>query len=186
MTLEELTQAVLIEAPEAPIMTVRDMVRWAMRELCAQGNAWVVDDAPATAVGNDREVELGAPDNALPVRVLGIESGGRALRAGDEYAQLSPTRVRLRAQHSISDLRARLAVEPKPGEPMPDELARAHSQTLKHGALARLLLLPQPWRDADKALHHEQRWQAGISDAMRLAAYGHQAGGARVRPRRFV
>ena len=186
MTLEDLTQATLIEVPEAPIMTVRDMVRWAMGVLCAEGNAWVVDDEPVVAGANTSYAELEAPVDAFPVRLLAVEVGGRALRPGIDYEQASPTRITLKPAIKTSTLRGRLAVRPRLGKAMPEELLDRHAETLRHGALARLLMLPQPWREPELALYHQRLWDAGVNDAMRLAAYGHQVGGARVRPRRFI
>lgn len=187
MTLEELTQSVMMDAPEAPIMTVRDMLRWAMRELAREGNAWVVSDEPVIVAADTPYAELEAPPDTEPVRILSVEMDGRPIRPGSDYRQASPTRIELRRQPDANTLRGRLAVAPTSSAPdLPEELLSQHAETLKHGARYRLLLLPQPWRDAELAALHQRYWLAGINDAKRLASYGFQAGGARVRTRRFI
>lgn len=181
----DLLQAVVQDVPEAPLMTVRDMVAWAEARLCREGNAWVVNDEPVVVAADTPYAEMEAPFGALPVRILQITLDGRALVPGVDYQQITPTRVEFNNTPDKSLLYGRLAVAPAPGKSMPDELLREHAETLRHGALSRLLLLPQPWRDAEKSMYHEKHWRAGINDSMRLSVYGYQTG-ARVRKRRFL
>lgn len=183
--MDRLVQAVVQDVPEAPLMTVRDMVAWAEMRLCRDGNAWVVNDEPVVVASDTPYAEIEAPAGAIPVRILEIKRDGRALVPGVDYQQVSPTRVVFDKTPDESLLYGRLAVAPAPGKSLPDDLLQEHAETLRHGALSRLLLLPQPWRDAEKSMYHEKLWRAGVNDAKRLNVYGYQPG-ARVRKRRFI
>lgn len=186
MTLEDLTHATLVDAPGAPIMTVRDMLRWAMRELCAQGNAWIVDGEVATAAPDGETADLVAPADAEPVRLLTLKLDGRDIPPGGRYRQDAPGTITLTPSIDASALEGRLAVQPIAGASLPEMLITTHAETLRHGALWRLLMMPQPWRDPETAMFHRQHWQAGITTAKQLASYGHHVGGGRVRARRFI
>ncbi len=186
MTLDDLVADVALEVPDAPRASIKDLLLRAIYDLCVKGNAWVVDDEPVVAGADTPYAELEAPMDAFPVRLLAVEVGGKALRPGTDYEQTSPTRITLKPAIKASTLRGRLAVRPRLGKAMPGELLDRHAETLRHGALARLLMLPQPWREPELALYHQRLWEAGVNDAIRLAAYGHQVGGARARPRRFI
>lgn len=179
MTLDDLVQSTMMDAPEAPIMTVRDMLRWAMRMLCEEGNAWVEEGVIATATGDT--AIAASPSGADSVRVLSFSSPARL-----GFCQTSPTSIKLDRDPGVTSLEGRLVVRPTETSPMPEELVGEHADTLRHGALWRLLMLPQPWRDPDTAMLHHRYWVAGVNDAKRLSWYGRQAGGSRVTPRRFT
>jgi hypothetical protein len=183
--MDDLVQAVVQDVPEAPLMTVRDMLAWAQGRLCREGNAWVVIDEPVVVASDTPYAEMEAPSGAVAVRLLQVMLDGRALTPGIDYHQVTPTRVEFNDMPDQSLLYGRMAVAPMPGESMPDELLQEYAETLRHGALSRLLLLPQPWRDAEKSMYHEKLWRAGVNDAKRLNVYGYQPG-ARVRKRRFI
>lgn len=186
MTLEDLTHATLVDAPEAPIMTVRDMLRWAMRELAREGNAWVVDGEVATVSVDGETADLIAPADAEPVRLLTLKLDGRDMPPGGRYRQDAPSTATLTPPVDADALEGRLAVQPVVGTSLPEAIITTHAETLRHGALWRLLMMPQPWRDPETAMFHRRHWQAGITTAKQLASYGHQVGGPRMRMRRFI
>ncbi|WP_339934585.1 hypothetical protein [Vreelandella glaciei] len=184
--MERLVQSVVQDVPEAPMMTVRDLLAWAVIELCEQGNAWVIDDEPVVVAANTPYAELEAPPGAEPIRVLDVFDGGVRLTPGGDYRQTSPTRIQILRKTNASSLSGRLAVKPMQGNKLPQELLSLHRETLRFGTLSRVLMLPQPWRDTDMAMHYQKYWIAGVNDAKRLSVYGHQYGGVRVQPRRFI
>lgn len=175
MTLDELVTDTALAVPDTPRASIQDMLRWAARELCDQGNAWVVKQSLA-ASGEPPSAELAAPEGAEPLRVINLAFPHR---------QTAPDRVEFQ-RYPGDEVIARVAVRPLPGQDLPETLLSRYAETLRHGALARLLLLPQPWRDPELALDHRRQWLAGITEAKSQATHGFQRGGARVRPRRFV
>ena len=175
----DLLQTVVQDVPEAPLMTVRDALKWAEFRLCQDGNAWIVD-APITSEG-----AITAPVSATCVRALTVYRNGRAMTPGVDYEQLSPESVSIHRASGGDTFTARVAVKPTSDGDLPDSLRRQHFETLRHGATHRLLLLPQPWRNAEQAAYHETHFTAGINDAYRFSIYG-QHRNARVKKRRFV
>ncbi|MCC5904038.1 MAG: hypothetical protein JJT87_19175 [Halomonas sp.] len=175
----ELLQTVVQDVPEAPLMTVRDALKWAEMRLCQDGNAWIVH-VPVTSEG-----AITAPVGATYVRALTVYRNGRKMTAGADYEQVSPDAVVIHRQSHTDTFTARIAVKPNDDGALPTELRDQHFETLRHGATHRLLLLPQPWRNAEQAAYHEMHFNAGINDAYRLSVYGQQQG-ARVTPRRFT
>lgn len=184
MTIDDLVGDVIQSVPEAPMLSIRDALRWAQRELCKDGNAWVVSDGPVVVAANTPYAEIEAPPGARPVRVLSLSRGDHPLEPGADYTQASPSSVELKIKPKQSTLSGRLAV--RPDKDMPEALLAEHSETLCHGAKYRLLTLPQPWRDPDMAEFHHRHWRAGINDAYRLSMYGHHVGGAKAKLRRFI
>ncbi|QPI65936.1 hypothetical protein [Vreelandella venusta] len=175
----DLLQTVVQDVPEAPLMTVRDALRWAEFRLCQDGNAWIVD-APVTSEG-----AITAPVDTTCVRALAVYRNGRAMMPGADYEQLAPDIVTIHRQRNADIYTACIAVKPAPDNALPAELRDQYFETLRHGATHRLLLLPQPWRNVEQAAYHETQFTAGINDAYRLSVYGQQRG-ARVQPRRFM
>lgn len=186
MIFDEIANRVSIEVPDAPSMTVKDVILWAMADLCEQGNAWVHEDGPVVVAADTGHAELEAPENAEPVRVMQVIVDGRPLRAGEDYWQTGPGSIQMLLPISKSALTGRLAVKPEIGGQTPDSLTRAHADTIRYGALHKLFMLPQQWRDPEMAEYNRRMWEAGITQAKQRSAYGYQAGGARVRPRRFI
>lgn len=175
----DLLQTVVQDVPEAPLITVRDAIKWAEFRLCQDGNAWIVD-APVTQEG-----AIMAPEGTHSVRVLKLFRDGGLMIPGVDYEQLSLESVSIHRVRVGETFLARLAVKPTSDGSLPDELRHQHFETLRHGATHRLLLLPQPWRSVEQAAYHETYFKAGINDAYRLSVYGQQQG-ARVQPRRFI
>jgi len=186
MTVDDIIRRVSLEIPDAPRLTIKDMILWSMADLCDQGNAWVHTDGPIVVAADTDYAELEAPADAEPVRVLQVLIDDRPLRPGLHYRQTGPASIELSFTPKQSTLYGRLAVKPDPGKQMPAELTSTHAETLRHGALHKLFMLPQAWQNSDRAIYHRRLWEAGVTQAKQLAAYGHQAGGARVRSRRFL
>lgn len=186
MIFDEIAHRVSLEVPGAPSMTVKDMILWAMADLCDQGNAWVYEGGPVVVAADTDYAELEAPEGAEPVRVLQVLSDGKPLRPGDHYRQTGPRSIQILTPIKQKSLSGRLAVKPEPGGKIPDAVTSAYSDTLRHGALHKLFMLPQRWQDSERAIYHRRLWQAGVTQAMQRSAYGYQAGGARIRPRRFI
>lgn len=177
--MDGLVQAVVQDVPEAPLMSVRDALRWAEFRLCQDGNAWVVQ-SPVTPEG-----AVMAPEGTHCVRVLTLYRNDRAMTPSVDYEQVSPEVVVIYHQSTNDTFTARVAVKPTTEGTLPVELRNQHFETLRHGATHRLLLLPQPWRNVEQAAYHETHFNAGITDAFRLSVYGQQQG-ARVNPPRFI
>ncbi|MGE6778260.1 hypothetical protein ACQKFL_11535 [Vreelandella titanicae] len=173
-------QTVVQDVPEAPLMTVRDALRWAEFRLCQDGNAWIVDEVPVTSEG-----AIIAPSDVYCVRALTVYRNGREMAPGADYEQSSPGTITIHRQNSTDTFTARVAVKPTADGAMPEALRDQHLEALRHGATFRLLMLPQPWRNVEQAAYHETRFTAGINDAYRLSVYGQQQG-ARVKPRGFI
>ena len=186
MNTDDIVRRVAMEVPDAPSATIKDMLTWAMADLCHEGNAWVHSDGPVVVAADTDYAELESPADSEPVRVLEVLVDDRPLKAGIHYRQTGPSTIRLSFKPQENSLHGSLAVKPLPGKEMPEALTSLHHETLRHGTLHKLLMLPQPWKNPEQAIYHRQHWEAGVTRAKQLAAYGNQAGGARVRPRRFL
>lgn len=174
-----LLETVVQDVPDAPLMTVRDAIRWAEFKLCQDGNAWVMTDIPVSNEGS-----IIVPAEVYSVRALNVYQNGRKIGEGG-YEQTSPSQLTIHRQNENDTFTARVAVKPTAEGAMPEELRNQHFEALRHGATFRLLMLPQPWRNADLAAYHETHFTARINDAYRLSVYGQQQG-ARVKPRKFI
>lgn len=64
---------------------------------------------------------------------------------------------------------------------IPDSPATQHIETIAAGALARVLLLPQPWKDTALAGVYADRFNSGVSRAANSAARGHSSFKGRVK-----
>lgn len=184
MTLTDLVNRVVAYVPEAPLLTAREAVRWAMHELCDEGNIWrerreltVTDDDPPFITLEDTA-------EAEPVRVLSIKEGDRFVSPGD-YTQTTPSRIEF-AQMRDTSLTVRLALRPAPEGDIPADLMSQWRETLEHGARHHLLMVPQPWQNPELASYYERKFKAGQAHARQIASHGYQTGGARVRARRFI
>lgn len=178
--MDSLLEAIVQDVPEAPLITIRDAIRWAEFRLCQDGNAWIVTDVTVSSEGG-----IMAPDGVYCVRALTMYRNGREMPPGTDYEQLAPDAVTIHRQSDADTFTARVAVKPMADSALPDALRDQHFEALRHGATFRLLMLPQPWRNVEQAAYHETRFTAGINDAYRLSVYGQQQG-ARVKPRRFT
>jgi hypothetical protein len=64
---------------------------------------------------------------------------------------------------------------------IPDAPATQHIETIAAGALARVLVLPQPWKDPGMAGVYLERFDRGVSRAANSAARGHSSFKGRVK-----
>lgn len=186
MTINDLVDGLAVELPGCPLATIRDMLRWAQRELCAEGNAWISRDGPVVVAANTGHAEIEAPAGAEALRIVSLFDGARRLVPCVDYRQLGPSAVALTRPADQSTLRGELACRPLPGADMPSELIARWGEALSDGARYKLLALPQPWRDMAAAEFHRRRFIKAQTDARMLAHDGMQCGSVRMRVRRFV
>lgn len=185
MTQDDIVNQVVQDVPEAPLMTIREAVIRMARELCTEADAWVQDGEPVVVAANTDYPEVEA-SRGEPLRIISLTINGRECGNGEGYRQTSPKTVILDRKPSASVIYGRLACRPIRGDMPPSSVVSRWADVIADGARWRLLALPQPWKDMDLALYHQRLWQSGVNDAKRLARYGHQTGGARVRSRRFL
>lgn len=186
MTLNELADDIALDVPDAPLATIRDMIRWAERQFCTDADAWVVTQEPVVVAADTPYAEVEAPAGAEPMRIVVLKSEGRDLKPGFDYVQVTPTRVDFRQTPKVSILYGELAVRPKVGQSMPDADFARWADDIGHGARHRLMMLPQPWKDLQLAEYHRKLFQAGKHDAKQASRLGHQLGGAQVKLRPFT
>lgn len=187
MTLDDLVNDVIHEVPEAPLMTVRQMVRWAAYTLCSQADAWVVREGPIVVAADTDYPQLVVPSGAEPLRLRALETAdGDALRHGVDYVQPTPGTISFLRTPPAATLYGELACRPPLDGDPPETLLRDWFQGLAHGARYRLLTLPQPWQNAETALYYHRLFQGAVHDAKQAATFGHHRGGRRVRARRFL
>lgn len=187
MNINDLTDSLIIEVPGCPLPTIRDMLRWAQRELCAEGNAWIVSDGPVVVGANTPFAEVDVPSGAETLRIVRLLQDGRELKPGLDYRQTGSNGVEfLRSvPHSVT-LLGSIACRPAYGKDMPAELMSRWAEALLDGARSRLLSLPQPWRDAQLAEHFRRKFLDHQADARTLAADGNQSGSVRMHVRSFT
>lgn len=186
MSTNDLAETLSIEVPGCPLATIRDMLRWAQRELCTEGNAWIVRGEPVVVAADTDYAELEVPVGAEALRIMGLLSGWRRLRPGSDYYQTGPNAVSFRSRPGQSTLYGELACRPLPGADMPEELITRWGEPLMDGARYRLLMLPKPWRDPQLAEFHRRKFMDAQADARSLAIDGLQHGSIRMHARRVV
>lgn len=186
-TIADLVDDLVPEAPGCPASTVRDALRWAQRELCAEGNAWIVSDGPVVVGADTPFAEVEVPSGADALRIVSLLQGARELKPGLDYRQTGSNGVEfLRATPDSSTLLGSLACKPARGRDMPAELLARWEEAIKDGARSRLLTLPYPWRDLRLSEHYRRKFLDAQADARSLAASGYQSGSVRMRTRSFA
>lgn len=187
MTLNEMADTLIIEVPGCPLSTIRDMLRWAQRELCTEGNAWIVSDGPVVIGANTPFAEVDVPSGAETLRIVRLLQDGRELKPGLDYRQTGSNGVEfLRSVPKSVTLLGSIACRPAYGKDMPAELMSRWAEALLDGARSRLLRLPQPWRDVQLAEHSRLKFLDHQAHARALAADGNQSGSVRMQVRRFT
>lgn len=187
MKLIDLTDMLAMEAPGCPSATLRDALRWAQRELCNEGNAWIVSDEPVVSGASTGDAELEVPAGAEVVRVIQIIADGRPLIPGLDYRQSGANAIQfLRGSPQTDELMGALACRPVYGRDMPVALISRWADALMDGARSRLFVLPQPWRDPALAEFHRRKFIDAQADARALSRDGYQAGSVRMRVPRFT
>lgn len=187
MKLSDLTDMLATEVPGCPNATLRDALRWAQRELCNEGNVWIVSDEPVVSGASTDDAELEVPPGAEAIRIIQLLLNGRALIPGRDYQQSGANAVQfLRNTPQSNDLLGALACRPAFGQDMPAALLSRWAEALMDGARSRLLLMPQPWRDPALADFHRRKFIDAQADARALSRDGYQAGSIRMRAPRFA
>jgi hypothetical protein len=186
-TTAQLAITLSTEFPACPLATIRDMIRWAQRTLCYEGNIWVVRDAPCVTAADTDYAELEAPATGEAVTVMGLlDENGRGYKPGIDYIQLSPTEIEFRTKPKTKVIWGQMICRPKIGLDMPAELITRWSESLMDGARYKLLLLPQPWKDPQLADFYNRKFLDQQSAARDQAQNGYQYGSVRAKTRPFA
>lgn len=185
MTITELVNQVVQDVPEAPLLTIREMLSRMARELCTEADAWVQEGEPVVVAANTIYPQVVA-SRGEPLRIVSLALEGRERVQGDGFRQPAPTVIEFDRTPEASMLYGRLACRPTHGDMPPEEVVSRWGEVIADGARWRLLLLPQPWRNAELASYYQQRFLAGVADARQHSRLGHARGGARVKARRFI
>lgn len=187
MNINDLVDSLLVEVPGCPSATVRDQLRWAQRELCSEGSAWLSRESPVVAGADTDLAEVEAPPRAEALRIVSLHDGRNTLRPGRDYEQTGSNEVLfLRGRPSSAELSGVLACRPAYGQDMPAELIARWAEALMDGARYRILLLPQPWRDPALAEYYRNRFLDAQCNARQLASAGYQSGSVRMGARRLI
>ena len=186
-TINDLVEDLMPEVPGCPAPTVRDYLRWAQRQLCSEGNAWIVSDGPVVFGANTPFAEVEVPAGADALRIVRLELDQRKLEPGLDYVQTGSNGVEfLRSTPDSNTLLGSLACKPAQGRDMPAELLARWDEAVKDGARSRLLMLPYPWRDPQTAEHYRLKFLGAQADARSLASSGYQSGSVRMKVRRTM
>lgn len=187
MNISQLTDSLIIELPECPTPTIKDMLRWAQRELCREGSVWIVSDGPVVVAANTCFAEIEVPAGSEALRIISIMNNGRNMVPGKDYIQSGSNGIQfVGVQPEKSTLAGEVACMPAYGQDMPGVLISRWSEVLLDGARSRLLLLPQPWQDKQLSEHYRRKFQDAQSSARSLASSGHQYGSVRMHVRGFI
>ena len=177
MKLNDLVQSLIIEVPGCPMPTIRDMLRWAQRELCSEGNVWIVNDGPAVVAANTSYAEVEAPQGAeVFASHAAIPGWSRAQAWSLSLGRPVLALLSFWAHHrKASVLTGSVSCRPAYGEDMPDALVSRWSETIMDGARYRLLNLPQPWQNAERAEFHRRLFLDAQSNARTTRCRWHAA-----------
>jgi hypothetical protein len=185
MDINDLVQALEPEFPACMAATLLDNLRWSQRELCEDGNAWVVNDGPVVFGADTPFATVEPPLDAEAVRLISLTRKGRKLRAGADYTQSGDNLVTFNIPIDTPEIEGQLSCKPEIGKDLPDELLSRWFEALLDGARARLMVLPQPWRDLQMAQYYQLKFAHHKAQARERAMTGHQAGSVRMRVPRF-
>lgn len=186
MDINSLVDKVILDVPDCPIMTIRDQIRWAARDLCTRADVWVERDQPVVAMISALEGEVMPTTYAEPLRLVSLKIGERVTVQGPEWTQTSPTTVSFSREIKDSMLYGDLAVRPLRDKMPPDAILDRWGEAIEDGARYRLLLMPQPWRNAEMAQYYMRRYEDSVSEAKSSSRLGHARGHNRVKSRRFI
>lgn len=184
MTQDDLIDQIQLDVPDAPRATVADQIKRMARDLCDEADAWTQTGIIVVAAKSGYPQLITAEGE--PLRIVELKDNGRAMTAGRDFVQPTPSTVELLRTTTKDSLTGRLALRPTLSDDVPDALITDWHNTLADGVLWRLFLMPQPWRNPELASYHQRRWMSGLSDAKRRATHGYARGGARVKMRPFL
>lgn len=187
MTVDDLVQSLAIEVPGCPTPTIRDMLRWAQRELCDKGNVWLSSDGPVVVAANTPFAEVELPLNAEAIRITKLVDGGRTLTPGEDYVQSGSNGIHfLKLKPESVTMMGEVACMPSYGKDMPASLMSRWSEAIMDGARSRLLILPQAWQNPTLSEHYRRSFMDAQAHARSLASSGHQYGSVRMNVRGFI
>lgn len=187
MTVDDLVQSLAIEVPGCPTPTIRDMLRWAQRELCDKGNVWLSSDGPVVVAANTPFAEVELPLNAEAIRITKLVDDGRTLTPGEDYVQSGSNGIHfLKLKPESVTMMGEVACMPSYGKDMPASLMSRWSEAIMDGARSRLLILPQAWQNPTLSEHYRRSFMDAQSSARSLASSGHQYGSVRMNVRGFI
>ncbi|GAD62024.1 hypothetical protein [Aquipseudomonas alcaligenes] len=186
MTINDLVDLLQPDFPGCPRATLRDMLRWAQRELCTEGNVWVHNDGLAVVAAQSDAPAIEVPPGAEVLRIFWLKDAGRDLVPGDAFWQPTASTVEFRLPPTSDELDGALVCRPTLGRDMPADLLSRWSEALIHGAKYRLFSMPQPWRDLALSDYHSRQFLSAQADARHLALTGHQQGCVRMQVPRFL
>lgn len=184
MTQDELIDQIQLDIPDAPRATVADQIKRMARELCSEANTWVYDGIVVVAAKSGYPQLV--PVDGEPLRIIELKDNDQAMVAGRDFTQPTASTVELLRNTSKDTLTGKLAMRPTMADDVPDSLLTDWYDTISNGTLWRLYLMPQPWKNPELATYYQRQYRSGVADAKRLANFGHQRGGARVKMRRFI
>ena len=187
MTVDDLVHSLAIEVPGCPTPTIRDMLRWAQRELCDKGNVWLSSDGPVVVAANTPFAEVELPLNAEAIRITKLVDDGRTLTPGEDYVQSGSNGIHfLKLKPESVTMMGEVACMPSYGKDMPASLMSRWSEAIMDGARSRLLILPQAWQNPTLSEHYRRSFMDAQSSARSLASSGHQYGSVRMNVRGFI
>lgn len=200
--LAEYHDLLLPELPGCTIAMVNLHLRETARDFCRRTSAWRQDLAAVNTVGGQADYPLTLPAESQLVRVTDLTVHGRRLwrsveldkaDAGAQQPKYGITEPPFDLDDNLSEIT--LHADEVPGESvvgglqasavltptttataLPDFLLGQYSEAMRHGTLARLMLMPKkPWTDRVLAGVYEGLWQ----EALNFAAYQAQVGNTR-------
>ena len=183
MQLDELTDLVRLDIPDAPAATVKDQIRRMAREFCTEADAWVQEGEVVSGARSDQPQVTAS--TGQPLRVIDLFDGEKRIPSGGFY-QLTPTTITFYREPDNDTLKGRVACRPALGNDPPDEVLERWAEPIGDGARWRLLMMPQPWQSGDLAAIYKRSYTAGLNEAKRLSRLGHNYARNRVRPRPFL
>jgi len=193
---------VLPHAPACPNLMAEQCIRQAAIELFRRANLWW-NEFSLTSVANQAAYALGTPSGITELaEVKKIESVTLAGALVDPvpvgYAVASQDNSESLDLAYTLDLRT-VILSPAPTEAalpikvrawlvpsiastqIPDAPATQYIEVIAAGALARVLVLPQPWKDPAMAGVYADQFNTGVSRASNSAARGHSSFKGRVK-----
>lgn len=187
MTVDDLVQSLAIEVPGCPTPTIRDMLRWAQRELCDKGNVWLSSDGPVVVAANTPFAEVELPLNAEAIRITKLVDGGRTLTPGEDYVQSGSNGIHfLKLKPESVTMMGEVACMPSYGKDMPASLMSRWSEAIMDGARSRLLILPQAWQNPALSEHYRRSFMDAQAHARSLSIDGYQRGSIRMKVRGII
>lgn len=194
---------------QVPDPVLLSAVRAAAAEFCRETLAYRVDLDPLMVVAGTAEYELDPPDmETRIITPLFVSLDGNELvetcedemprgwRTGNSGRPRSYLVMNAQAlwlypapsEDSATGLFVRAAVKPTTGSTgAEDFLLEDHGETIAHGAVARILEIPQKaWSDAQLSVYHAGKFRDGLAVTKLRSRKGNTTADLRVTPRAFL